>query len=126
MKISHLIDKLKTLNPDLPVMLEVHGFVLVPIGPGDGGEMMFHEPRAERRMFGALRLHPDDIAARGQQAVVSVSYTISYELTERLRFIGGVTSANQHHTDDPEWEDDGGCKTLVLSLPIAGAKRPER
>lgn len=125
MKISHLIRKLETLDPELPVALEVRGYISVPIGPGDGGEMMFREPREESRMFGALRLHPDDIGVRGQQAVLSVNYTISYELTDKLRIIGGVTSANQH-TDDPEWEGEGGCRTLVLSLPLAEARQAEQ
>lgn len=122
MKISHLIRKLETLDPELSVTLEVRGFILVPIGPGDGGEMMFREPREEPRMFGALRLHPDDIGVRGQHAVLSVNYTVGYELTDKLRIIGGVTSANRHYADDPEWEGEGGCKTLVLSLPLAEPK----
>lgn len=126
MRISHLIRKLETLDPELPVALEVRGYISVPIGAGDAGEMMYREPCEEPRMFGTLRLHPDDIGVRGQRAVLSISYMVSYELTDKLRITGGVASAKQHDTDDPEWEDEGGCKTLVLSLPIAKVVGPER
>ena len=125
MRISHLIRKLESMDPDLPVSLEVRGYILVPIGPGDGGEMMFREPREEPQMFGALRLHPDDFAVRGQRAVLAVDYTVSYELTDKLRIAGGVTSGNPHQSDDPEWEGEATCKTLVLSLPLAHAKQAE-
>jgi hypothetical protein len=130
MKISHLIKKLETLNPELPVSLELRGFVQVPIGPGDGGEMMYREPQEDARMCASMILHPDDISIIAEQAVLSVNYVLRYEFTDRLEFLADVRPGNRHVINDPQEQDmedtldalfgtRSKIRTLVFPLPEA-------
>lgn len=79
MKVFHLIEKLRTLNPNLTVSFELAGWVEVPDGAGECGEMMYRERRREKGLDATCKLRPDDVQPIADHLVISLRQIVRYE-----------------------------------------------